>query len=139
MKRTALAAALILSASPAFADCTTSSPVTPAIVEAALAEYAQNGEDAVYNLQGSAKCPAYQAPDFSEHFALSAALAMPVWLGDSEKFAISGGVGFSDDAAAIGATGVFRINQNLAAFAGGAVSTENSDVWAGRVGLRAGW
>lgn len=135
MRRTAALAALLLSTAPALAaDCTTSSPVTPAIVDSALAAYAEHGDDAVYNLQGTASCP-----DASDTLAVASALSMPVWLGDKENFAISGGIGFSDDAAAIGATAVARINGNLAAFAGGAVSTESSDVWAGRAGLRLGW
>jgi hypothetical protein len=136
MHRTAaLAAALMLSAAPALAaDCTATSPVTPAIVDAALAAYAEHGDDAVYNLQGTASCP-----DISDTLAVASALSMPIWLGDKENFAVSGGIGFSDDAAAIGATAVARINSNLAAFAGGAVSTDNSDVWAGRAGLRLGW
>lgn len=71
--------------------------------------------------------------------ALSAALSTPVWLEPGENFSISGGLGFSDGATALGATGVLRLGTGLSGFAGGAFSTDNTDVWAGKIGLRAAW
>lgn len=143
MTRTAaFAAALMLSAAPAFAQttCTTSTPVDVPILQSAIDAISNGGaNDGSYNFAGTADCPAAPSFDASDALAVASALSMPVWLGDNEKFAISGGLGFSEDATALGATGVFRINQNLAAFAGGAVSTEHSDVWAGKAGLRVGW
>lgn len=76
--------------------------------------------------------------DSGDTLALSAALSPPVWLGDSEKVRISVGTGFTESAAAVGATGVVRIDGALAGFAGGAVSTETG-TWAAKVGLSYGW
>lgn len=76
--------------------------------------------------------------DSGENLALSSALSMPVWLGDKETVRFSGGVGISDEGnTAFGATGVLRLNQNWAAFAGGAVSDEGNG--AGRAGLSFGF
>jgi hypothetical protein len=144
MKRIAtLAAALMLSTSAAHAACTTATPVDLPILQAAIDSISNGGaNDGSYSFAGAADCPTSAPPpafDPSETLAVASALSMPIWLGDKENFAVSGGIGFSDDAAAIGATAVARINGNLAAFAGGAVSTESSDLWAGRAGLRFGW
>lgn len=76
--------------------------------------------------------------DSADALALSAALSPPVWLGDNERVRVSTGVGFTDSAAAIGATGVVRIDGALAGFAGGAVSTETG-AWAAKAGLSYGW
>lgn len=139
---TLVAAALMLGAAPlaANAQCTTSTPVDVPILQSAIDAISNGGaNDGTYNFKGTAACPAAPEFDASDALAVASALSLPVWLGDKESFAISGGLGFSDDATALGATGVFRINQNLSAFAGGAVSTEDSDVWAGKAGLRVGW
>ncbi len=146
MIRTAAFAALMLGIAPLAANaqttCTTSTPVDLPIVQAAIDSISNGGaNDGTYNAIGTAECPTTQLPQFdaSDALALSAALSTPVWLGDKENFAISGGLGFTDGAAALGATGVVRINQSLSAFAGAAVSTDNSDVWAGKIGGRIGW
>jgi len=75
--------------------------------------------------------------DMDESLALSSALSMPVWLGDQENFAVSGGVGFSESNTAFGATGVMRLDKNWSGFVGGAVSEGGS--WAGKAGARVGW
>lgn len=70
--------------------------------------------------------------------ALSAALSLPAWLETDENYSISGGFGFSEGgAAAIGVTGIARIDGSVSAFAGFAVN-ENGD-WVGRAGARVGW
>lgn len=76
--------------------------------------------------------------DSADALALSAALSPPVWLGDTERVRISTGVGFTDGAAAVGATGVVRIDGALAGFAGGAVSAETG-AWAAKAGFSYGW
>lgn len=77
--------------------------------------------------------------DLDSALALSSALSMPVWLGDAETVRISGGVGFANGGeTAIGATGVVRIDRNVAGFIGGAVDT-NGDNYAGKVGVSIGW
>jgi hypothetical protein len=63
---------------------------------------------------------------------------MPVWLQQNENFSVSGGVGFSDGGTAVGVTGVMRLDQNWAGFAGGAVS-DDGKLWAGKAGVRVGW
>ena len=73
----------------------------------------------------------------SESFAVSAALSQPTWLEPHENFAVSGGLGFTGDGAAIGITGVMRLDRNVSAFAGAAVAPSGN--WAGRVGARVGW
>jgi hypothetical protein len=73
----------------------------------------------------------------SESFAISAALSNPTWLEPHENFAISGGLGFTAEGAAIGFTGVMRLDRNVSAFAGVAVAPSRN--WAGRVGGRVGW
>lgn len=141
MKRIAtLAAALMLSTSAAHAACTSSTPVDVPILQAAIDSISNGGaNDGTYSFKGSAECPTHPAYDPADAIALASALSTPIWLGDSEQFAVSGGLGFSDDAAAVGGNVAFRISKNLAGFAGGAVSTESSDLWAGRAGLRFGW
>ena len=63
---------------------------------------------------------------------------MPVWLETQEKFAMSAGVGFSDDGdAAFGISGVMRLDKNTAAFGGVAVGEDGR--WAGKAGVRVGW
>jgi hypothetical protein len=76
--------------------------------------------------------------DEGDALALSAALSPPVWLGDNEKVRISIGTGFTEDAAAVGATGVVRIDGALAGFVGGAVSAETG-AWAGKAGISVGF
>lgn len=140
MTRTAaLAAALMLSAAPALA-CTTSTPVDVPILQSAIDAISNGGaNDGSYNFAGTADCPASPSFDASDALAVASALSMPVWLEHGENFALSGGLGFSDDAAALGVTGVLRIGKGLSGFAGGAVSTEHTDVWAGKIGIRAGF
>jgi hypothetical protein len=61
-----------------------------------------------------------------------------VWLETHEKFAISGGIGFSDHGdAAFGLSGVMRLDKNTAAFGGVAVDEDGRA--AGKVGVRVGW
>lgn len=77
--------------------------------------------------------------DMGNALAISAALSVPVWLGDSEKVRISGGLGFSDGGdTAIGVTGIVRLDKNLAGFAGAALDT-NGGNFAGKVGVSYGW
>lgn len=79
--------------------------------------------------------------DMDRALALSSAMSMPVWLGDSESFRISGGVGFSEGESALGGTAVFRlspIDRNLSGFVGGAISSDGDD-WGGKAGLSYGW
>jgi hypothetical protein len=73
----------------------------------------------------------------SESFAVAAALSQPTWLEPHENFAISGGLGFTGDGAAIGFTGVMRLDRNVSGFAGVAIAPSGN--WAGRVGARVGW
>ena len=69
--------------------------------------------------------------------AIGAALSLPVWLEKQENFAISGGVGFSDDGTtALGMTGIMCLEKNVSGFAGIATDGEN---WAGKAGVRVGW
>jgi len=72
-----------------------------------------------------------------ENAALTAALTQPIWLEPHETFAIAGGIGFSQDRPAFGATAVIRLDQNVSAYAGAALST--GGLWAGKVGARIGW
>lgn len=135
-------AVLMLGASPVSAACTTSTPVDIPILQAAIDGISNGGaNDGSYDFKGTADCPeAQDGRDFdaSEALAISAALSLPAWLGDSEQFSLSGGLGFSDGETALGATGIVRIDKNLSAFAGGAAST-SGDEWAGKAGLRIGW
>lgn len=144
--RSVLAAAMMLSASAFQASaCTVTSPMDAQVITDLGTAIGGGGS---YDLKGTADCPdakdgkdGLNGRDFdaSEALAVSAALSTPVWLGDSENFAVSGGLGFSDDATAVGANGVMRFSKNLSGFAGGAFSTDDSDLWAGKVGLRAGF
>jgi hypothetical protein len=132
MKRAIIAAlaALTLSTAAYAGNCTTNTNVKAADVFPEL--WSPEGA----NLAGTASCP---ETDLSETLALSAALSNPVWLESGERFAVSGGLGFADGASAFGATGLVRIEKGISAYGGGAVSTEDSDVWAGKAGLRVGW
>jgi hypothetical protein len=127
----ALVSTLLL-AGQAGATCSTSSPVNAGVAIDAVTEIYNGGTwDGTYQLKGSADC------DASNTLAMASALALPAWLGDKENFSLSGGLGFSDDATAVGVTGIARINGGLSAFAGGAVGED--DQWAARAGLRVGW
>ena len=99
-----------------------------------------NGKDGVDGKNGTNGLNGRDGRDFdsADALAMSAALSPPVWLGDTERVRISTGVGFTDSAAAVGATGVVRIDGALAGFAGGAVSTETG-AWAAKAGLSYGW
>lgn len=78
--------------------------------------------------------------DLGKSLAMSAALSVPVWLGDSESVRISGGLGFSNGGdTALGITGVVRLDKNVAGFAGAAVSTSGGGDVAGKVGVSVGW
>lgn len=163
-----LAAALMLSASAFQANaCTTDTPVslfgaggsngllaTDGNVPANLGDVLTNGssvsqiynggdyENGVAHFNGSADCSALRREMEEATFntaALAAALSTPVWLEADERFAISGGLGFSDGATALGATGIIRFDKNWSGFAGGAFSTDDSDLWAAKAGLRLGW
>jgi hypothetical protein len=95
----------------------------------------KDGKDGIDGLNGINGRDA----DIDTALALSSALSMPVWLGDSETVRISGGVGFSNGGeTAIGATSVVRIDRTLSGFIGGAVSTDGGE-WAGKAGLSVGW
>jgi hypothetical protein len=69
--------------------------------------------------------------------AISAAMAQPAWLERYERFSVTGGIGFADGSAAIGFTGIMRLNNNVAGYGGFAY--EPHGLWAGRVGARVGW
>jgi hypothetical protein len=153
-------AVLMLGASPVSAACTTSTPVDIPILQAAIDSISNGGaNDGSYDFKGTADCPVAKDGsngadganglngkdgrdgrdfDASEALAISAALSLPAWLGDSEQFSLSGGLGFSDGETALGATGIARIDKNWSAFAGAAAST-SGDEWAGKAGLRLGW
>jgi hypothetical protein len=85
-----------------------------------------------------AQGPAGKDFDQGKANALAAALSLPIWLENQEKYAISGGIGFSDDGdAAFGISGVMRLDKNTAAFGGVAVGEDGR--WAGKAGVRVGW
>lgn len=69
--------------------------------------------------------------------ALGAAMSMPAWLETGENVSLSGGVGFSDDATAFGATGIVRLDGAVSGFVGAAVT--DSGEWSGKVGARIGF
>jgi len=95
-----------------------------------------NDGNGVANLHGTAVCE----DNSGELLAVAAALSTPVWLEEGERFAISGGLGFSADGdTALGATAIVRIDKGLSAYAGGAFSTDDTDNAAGKLGLRAGF
>jgi hypothetical protein len=106
--------------------------------------------DGTANLHGSADCSddlaalrsslSRELQDAQSNLAaLSAASSQPVWLEPGENFAVSGGLGFADGATALGATGIVRFDKHWSGFAGAAVSTDDTDVWSGKAGLRVGW
>lgn len=97
----------------------------------------QNGKDGLNGINGLNGRDGRDF-DMDDALALSAALSPPVWLGDKETVRVSIGTGFTDGAAAVGATGVVRIDGALAGFVGGAVSTETGE-WAGKAGVSVGW
>jgi hypothetical protein len=147
-------AALIGMNSFANAACTTDTPVSlwgqggsnglfttdgvpgPVSADSAVGAIDNGGAgDGTAHFKGTTNCD----DDFSDSNALAAALSQPVWLGDSEKFAFAGGLGFTDGSTAVGGTAILRLGKNLSGYAGGAVNTNNSDMWAGKAGLRVGW
>ena len=99
------------------------------------------GDQGVKGDQGDTGADGKDGTDFdaAKALAVSAALSMPTWLQQNENFAIAGGFGFSDDSGAFGGTAVMRLDKNVSTFAGGAVSTEDSNYWAGKAGVRVGW
>lgn len=109
----------------------------PDPVQGPQGEAGLNGAD---GRDGADGAPGLNGRDFNldKSLALSAAISTPVWLGDSENFAVSGGVGFSDSETAIGFNGVMRFDRTWSGFAGGAIS-QDGETWSGRAGLRAGW
>lgn len=137
-------------------NCTTNTPVNlfgqnggngllsnggvPAFDDTGAVGQIANGGDGMgtANLHGTASCPVED--NSGELLAISAALSTPIWLEHGENFAISGGLGFSGDGdTALGATGIVRIDKGISGFAGGAFSTDNSDQWAGKAGMRVGF
>jgi hypothetical protein len=101
----------------------------------------KDGRDGVDGKDGAAGVAGKDGTNFnaSEALALSAALSMPAWLETHENFRVSGGLGFSEGGeTAVGATGVVRLDKNLAGFGGAAVNT-NGGNWAGKAGLSVGW
>lgn len=112
--------------------------------DGSLADQVYNGGtyDGVAHLNGEADCTDLFR-DIKEQIdqgaALAAAMSAPVWLGENETFRVSGGIGFTDGEAAVGATGLLKINKNIAGYAGAAVSTSNSDAWSGKAGLSIGY
>ena len=112
--------------------------------DGSLADQVYNGGtyDGVARLNGSADCSAAfkeLEKEIDQGTALAAAMSAPVWLGEGETFRISGGVGFTDGEAAVGATGLYKLNRNWAGFAGGAFSANDTSNWAGKVGISAGF
>jgi hypothetical protein len=100
----------------------------------------------VAHLNGSADCSAQFARLSREieeaqfdTAALAAALSAPAWLEPNEKFSLSLGAGFADGSTAFGGTALMRFDGTWSGFAGGALSGSNSDLWAAKVGLRAGF
>jgi hypothetical protein len=74
-----------------------------------------------------------------EIIAISSALSQPAWLETHERFALSGGVGFSDNGAyAFGMTGIMRLGGSVSGFAGFAFEPTHG-AWGGKVGGRVGW
>jgi hypothetical protein len=136
--RSVLAAAMMLSASAlsANAACTTDTPVSVDDLGGAIGTWSNGG---THSFNGSADCSRAIEDAQMDSAALAAALSTPVWLEPGEKFAISGGLGFSDGSTAVGATGIVRFGSNLSGFVGGAFNTDDTDLWAGKVGLRAGF
>jgi hypothetical protein len=163
--RSVLAAAMMLSASAlsANAACTTDTPLslwgqggsngllsTTGAPPANLGDFSGSVAGQIANppafdgngvahLKGSADCGRAIEDAQMDVAALAAALSTPVWLEPGENFAISGGLGFSDGSTAVGATGIVRFGSNLSGFVGGAFNTDDADLWAGKVGLRAGF
>lgn len=90
-----------------------------------------DGKDGINGLNG-------RDFDMDQALAIGAALSMPVWLGETENFRISTGLGFSEGETAFGATGVIRMDKNWAGFLGAAVGAEGS-AWAGKAGLSFGF
>jgi hypothetical protein len=90
------------------------------------------------NIPGTAACPESKNTQ-DDALAVSAALSSPVWLETGERASVSGGLGFTEDSTAVGLNGIYRIDKGLSGFAGGAMSTSETDVWAGKAGLRLGW
>jgi hypothetical protein len=121
------------------AECTTDTPVTyDGVGQAATDIYNGGAYDGTGHFAGTATCP--DAKDnTSDLMAISAALSTPVWLESGERFSVSGGLGFTEDSTAVGATGLMRFDKTFSGFAGGAVSTDDTDMWAGKAGIRAGW
>ena len=77
--------------------------------------------------------------DAREAVAVGIALAAPTYLSDSENFAITGNLGYYDDKTALAATGIVRITGGLSVNAGFGISTEDSNEWGARAGVRFGW
>ncbi len=98
----------------------------------------QDGTDGAAGVNGRDGRDGINGRDFDldKALAMSAAISTPVWLSDSENFAISGGVGFAEGETAFGATGIMRLDKNWSAYAGGAVGSGD---WVGRAGARVGW
>jgi collagen triple helix repeat protein len=69
--------------------------------------------------------------------ALAAAMNQPAWLEPRENFSLTGGVGFTNGGAAIGLTGIMRLNGSVAGYGG--VAVEPGGLWTGKVGARVGW
>jgi hypothetical protein len=142
----ATVAILVMGSLPAKADeCSTNSPVNLAIATEGYDTVVNGGAlDGTYNLKGTADCSDYGAAigqaneRIDKTQAMAAALSSPVWLNPDENFSVSGGVGFTDSEAALGATGLVRINRTFSAFGGGAFSVDGDEI-AGKVGFRAGW
>jgi hypothetical protein len=116
-------------------SCTTNTSVS---TDQASEAYSDANGDGDENFAGTASCPDGKNTQ-DDALAVSAALSSPVWLETGERASVSGGVGFTEDAAAIGLNGIYRIDKGLSGFAGGAMSTSETDVWAGKAGLRLGW
>ena len=133
MLRTTIAAlaAMTISTAALAGNCTTNTPLDLTNVGGLL--------NPGNSFAGTAVCP--DAKDNTgDLLAIGAAMANPVWLEANERFAVSGGLGFSGDGdTAVGATGVMRFDRNVSGYAGAAVGTENTDLWAGKAGVRVGW
>jgi hypothetical protein len=81
--------------------------------------------------------PAGLSVKLGEIVALNSALAQPAWLEPYERFSISGGFGFGDNAVAFGMTGIMRLRGSASGYAGFAIDPFGN--WGGKVGARVGW
>lgn len=81
--------------------------------------------------------PGFSVP-LGNIIALNTALAQPAWLEPYERYALTGGFGFSEGGStAFGLTGIMRLRGSVSGYAGFAIG--QNGLWGGRVGGRIGW